>query len=159
MINFEILLCGKLKLGKLIFIWVIKFIWGYSSGWTPRGVFLSKTQETRSKTRKSSCRKPQEPYSPWHSLSLGVGTPVLAGGHPFPGQRRTCDRTWVPPGRTCDRTGVPPWNGPGTRGWEGTWDQRLGHTPPHFLTETCENRIFRRTTYAGGKNCILLHVC
>ena len=43
-----------------------------------------------------------------------------------------------PLARTCDRTGViPPKKGHGTRGWEGTWDQRLAYPlPPRVKRQT-----------------------
>ena len=66
--------------------------------------------------RKTSCRKPQEAYHPRHNQSWGGGTPVPAGGGGY-----------LSPSQ--DREYPHPQKGHGTRGWEGTWDQRLGYPP------------------------------
>ena len=71
----------------------------------------------------------------------GEGVHLSPGGTPA---RTATNRTLD---RTCDRIrGYPLLKGHGTRGCEGTWDQRPGYPPEHT------NIIFRRTTYAGGNN-------
>ena len=64
-----------------------------------------------------------------------------------------------------------PRKGPGTRGWEGTWDQKLGYPPertwdqrlggdlgpeaevPPYVNRPCENITSRRPTYADVRFC------
>ena len=46
----------------------------------------------------------------------------------------------------------PPKKGPGTRGREGNWNQRLGYPLPPTPVEDMKTLPSRRTSYAGGKN-------
>ena len=96
---------------------------------------------------KSSCGNLQEAYRPQYNLSQGVplsypGVPPWQdlgqnqGVPPQKGPRTRLGRdlgpeAGVPPRKDLGpEAGEYPRKEPGTRGWEGTWDQRLGYPPP-----------------------------
>ena len=80
-------------------------------------------------------------------------TPVPGRGYPSPSWGKAV-LTGVPPERTWDQRLGSPRKEQGTRGWEWSWNQILGYSPPSppqcGQTHTCENFTLPHPSDAVG---------